>query len=188
MRRVLAVMTTVGAMLWFAPEAALAQAADGHIVGIVLDPTGASIPGCAVVVENVNTGVRWNQETDQLGAYRFNNLPVGQYPLSTELEGFAATILSGIAIALNRSTTVNITLELGQVQMEVEVTAATAQIDTTSSMIGDSFDSRQALYSPSSDLTLGVLNLSLQGAGVASSGGTGLCQGPSISGQRPAAP
>ena len=185
MRRVLAVMATVGAMLWFAPEAALAQAADGHLVGIVLDPTGASIPGCAVVVENVNTGVRWNQETDQLGAYRFNNLPVGQYTLSTELEGFAATILSGIAIALNRSTTVNITLELGQVQMEVEVTAATAQIDTTSSMIGDSFDSRQALYSPSSDLTLGVLNLSLQGAGVASSGGTGLGQGPSIGGQRP---
>ena len=185
MRRVLAVMATVGAMLWFAPEAALAQAADGHLVGIVLDPTGASIPGCAVVVENVNTGVRWNQETDQLGAYRFNNLPVGQYTLSTELEGFAATILSGIAIALNCSTTVNITLELGQVQMEVEVTAATAQIDTTSSMIGDSFDSRQALYSPSSDLTLGVLNLSLQGAGVASSGGTGLGQGPSIGGQRP---
>ena len=185
MRRVLAVMATVGAMLWFAPEAALAQAADGHLVGIVLDPTGASIPGCAVVVENVNTGVRWNQETDQLGAYRFNNLPVGQYTLSTELEGFAATILSGIAIALNRSTTVNITLELGQVQMEVEVTAATAQIDTTSSMVGDSFDSRQALYSPSSDLTLGVLNLSLQGAGVASSGGTGLGQGPSIGGQRP---
>ncbi len=185
MRRVLAVMATVGAMLWFAPEAALAQAADGHLIGIVLDPTGASIPGCAVVVENVNTGVRWNQETDQLGAYRFNNLPVGQYTLSTELEGFAATILSGIAIALNRSTTVNITLELGQVQMEVEVTAATAQIDTTSSMVGDSFDSRQALYSPSSDLTLGVLNLSLQGAGVASSGGTGLGQGPSIGGQRP---
>ena len=104
MRRVLAVMATVGAMLWFAPEAALAQAADGHLVGIVLDPTGASIPGCAVVVENVNTGVRWNQETDQLGAYRFNNLPVGQYTLSTKLEGFAATILSGIAITLNRST------------------------------------------------------------------------------------
>ena len=185
MRRLLTVLATVAAMLWIVPETVFAQAADGHLVGFVLDPTGASVPGCAVVVENVNTGVRWSQETDQLGAYRFNNLPVGQYTLSTELEGFAPTMLSGITVALNRSTTVNITLELGQVRMEVEVTAATAQIDTTSSMIGDSFGSRQALYSPGSDLALGVLNLSLQGAGVASSGGTGLGQGPSIGGQRP---
>ncbi len=178
-------MSAAVTMLWVAPEAARAQAADGHLVGIVLDKTGASIPGCAVVVENVNTGVRWNQEADESGAYRFNNLPVGQYTLSAELEGFAPTILSGIAIALNRSTTVNVTLELGHVRMQVEVTAATAQIDTTSSIIGGSFDSRQALYSPSSDISLGVLNLSLQGAGVASSGGTGLGQGPSIGGQRP---
>ena len=166
-------------------EAVLAQAVDGHLVGIVLDQTGGAIPGCSMVVENVNTGVGWNQETDELGAYRFNNLPVGQYTLSTESEGFAPTILSGIAIALNRSTTVNVTLELGNVQTEVEVTVATARIDTTSSMIGGSFDSRQALYRPSSDLALGVLNLSLQGAGVASSGGTGLGEGPSIGGQRP---
>ena len=173
------------AILLTAPDATLAQAADGHLVGIVLDQTGAAVPGCAVAAENVNTGVRWNKETDELGAYRFNNLPVGQYTLSAESEGFAPTILSGIAIALNRSTTLNVTLELGQVQTEVEVTAATAQIDTTSSSVGGSFDSRQALYSPSSDIALGVLNLSLQGAGVASSGGTGLGQGPSIGGQRP---
>ena len=185
MRRLLIVMAIAGPLLLAAPEAVLAQAADGHLVGIVLDQTGGAIPGCSVVVENANTGVRWNQETDALGAYRFNNLPVGQYMLSAELEGFAPTILSGITIALNRSTTVNVTLELGQVQTEVEVTVATAQIDTTSSMIGGSFDSRQALYSPSSDLALGVLNLSLQGGGVASSGGTGLGEGPSVGGQRP---
>ena len=170
---------------WAWPERAASQAADGHLVGIVLDQTGSSIPACAVTAENDGTGVVWNQETDQLGAYRFNNLPVGRYTLSAEAEGFAPAILSGIAIALNRSTTVNITLELGEVDTEVDVTAATAQIDTTSSSITGSFDSRQALYSPSSDIALGVLNLSLQGAGVASSGGTGLGEGPSIGGQRP---
>ena len=133
------------------PDTALSQAADGHLVGIVLDQSEAAIPLCTVVVENVNTGVRWNQQTDEFGAYRFNNLPVGQYTLSAEAEGFAPTMLSGVAIALNRSTTVNVGLELGRLQTEVAVTAATAQIDTTSAMVGGSFDSRQALYSPSSD-------------------------------------
>ena len=185
MRHSFLVAATVAGTLWAWPQPVSGQAADGHLVGIVLDQSGSSIPGCAVEVENVSTGVVWNQETDQLGAYRFNNLPVGQYTLSAESEGFALSRLSGIAIALNRSTTVNIALELGQVDTEVEVTAATAQIDTTSSSITGSFDSRQALYSPSSDIALGVLNLSLQGAGVASSGGTGLGEGPSIGGQRP---
>ena len=126
MRRLLIAMAAAVPMLLAAPEAALAQAADGHLVGIVLDQSGASMPGSAVAAENVSTGVIWNQEPDELGAYRFNNLPVGQYTLSAESEGFAPTILSGIAIALNRSTTVNVTLELGQVQTEIEVTAATA--------------------------------------------------------------
>ena len=171
--------------LWAWPQLISGQAADGHLVGLVMDQSGLSIPGCTVEVENDGTGVVWLQETDQFGAYRFNNLPAGRYTLSAESPGFAPAILSAVTIALNRSTTVNVTLVVGQIDMEVEVTAATAQIDTTSSSISGSFDSRQALYSPSTDIALGVLNLSLQGAGVASSGGTGLGEGPSIGGQRP---
>lgn len=59
------------------PDRAIGQAADGHLVGIVLDQTGASVPGCTVEVENVATGVIWKRQTDALGAYRFNNLAVG---------------------------------------------------------------------------------------------------------------
>ena len=178
-------VAAAAAILLIVPDAARGQAADGHLVGTVLDQTGASIPGCSVIVENVNTGVQWNQKTDERGAYRFNNLPVGEYTLSAASEGFAPAMLSGIAVSLNRATTANISLELGEVQTAVEVTAASVQIDTTTATVGESFDARQALYSPSSDLALGVLNLSLQGAGVASSGGTGLGEGPSIGGQRP---
>ena len=166
-------------------DRAAGQAADGHLVGIVLDQTGASIPGSTVRAENDATGNFWFGETDALGAYRFNNLPVGSYTVSVEADGFSPRVLSDIVIALNRSNTVNVTLELGGVETEIQVTAATAQIDTTSSNISGSFDARQALYSPSTDIALGVLNLALQGAGVASSGGTGLGEGPSVGGQRP---
>ena len=75
MRHSFLVAATVAGTLWAWPQPVSGQAADGHLVGIVLDQSGSSIPGCAVEVENVSTGVVWNQETDQLGAYRFNNLP-----------------------------------------------------------------------------------------------------------------
>ncbi len=171
----------------FAPGARglCGQAADGNLVGVVRDQTGASLLAAAIRLENVATGVSWRQETDEFGFYRFNNLPVGDYVLTAEADGFAPASLSGIAIALNRTSTANLTLEVGEVVTKLEITAASAQIDTTTPTIGSSFDFRQALYSPSANLPLGVLNLSLQGAGVASSGGTGLGEGPSVGGQRP---
>ena len=184
-RRVLIAIAAALTLSLVASESTFSQASDGHLVGNIFDPAGVPIPGATLTVENIDTAVRWGQEANEFGAYRFNNLPVGQYTLSADSGGFGPAILSGIGIALNRATTVNVTLEVGQVQTELEVIATAAQIDTTSSAIAGSFDSRQALYSPSSDIALGVLNLSLQSAGVASSGGTGLGQGPSIGGQRP---
>ncbi len=65
------------ALLLTVQNVAFGQASDGHLVGIVYDQIGASIPGGFVEVENVNTGAMWNQQTDELGAYRFSNLPVG---------------------------------------------------------------------------------------------------------------
>ena len=67
----------VVALLLTVQNVAFGQASDGHLVGIVYDQIGASIPGGFVEVENVNTGATWNQQTDELGAYRFSNLPVG---------------------------------------------------------------------------------------------------------------
>ena len=175
---------------WFVLILALAaplraQIADGHLLGTVLDKTSRSIAGASVRLENAATGVEWETTADDYGSYRFNNLPVGGYVLTASAEGFAAASLTGVAVALNRTSTVNVVLEVGRLVTEVEVTAAAAAIDTTTPTIGSSFDSRQAVFSPSANLPLGVLNLSLQGGGVASSGGVGLGDGPSVGGQRP---
>lgn len=172
-------------LLLTAPASLRAQATDGHLIGTVFDQVGGLIAGAAVTVENESTGVTWGVATDDHGAYRFNNLPVGDYRLTASAEGFETASLTHIAVALNRTSTANVTLQVGDLETAVTVTAASAQIDTTTTTIGNAFNSRQSLYSPSTNLALGVLNLSLQGAGVASSGGTGLGQGPSVGGQRP---
>ena len=173
------------ALLLVSPASLRAQATDGHLIGTVFDQVGGLIAGAAVTVENESSGVTWDVATDDHGAYRFNNLPVGDYRLTAASEGFETASLTHIAVALNRTSTANVTLQVGEVETAVTVTAASAQIDTTTTTIGNAFNARQSLYSPSTNLALGVLNLSLQGAGVASSGGTGLGQGPSVGGQRP---
>lgn len=164
---------------------AYGQATDGNVIGTIFDATGAVIPNASVEIENVATGVTRTTQTDATGAYRFNNVPVGRYRVTAKASGFTPGGLENLEVALNRTTTANLTLQVGAVAAEIEVTEAGALIDTTTATIGSSFQSREAIYTPASALPMGVFNLALLGGGVASSGGIGLGEGPSVGGQRP---
>jgi hypothetical protein len=169
-----------------AAPAVWSQAMDGNIVGTVLDPSGAVIPTATVDLENVQTGIARTTRTDATGLYRFSNILVGDYAITAKADGFAAKRIENLRVVLNRTTTVNLTLEVGDVTTQVVVSETAATIDTTTATIGSAYNTRSALYTPAAGVdSLGVLNLSLLSAGVASSGGTGLGEGPSVGGQRP---
>ena len=162
-----------------------AQITDGNITGAIFDQTGAALPNATVELENNATGVKHARQTDAAGAYRFQNVPVGNYKLSATAPGFTTKTLASIEVQLNRTKTVNVTLEVSGVATEVVVDESAAVIDTTTATIGSSFGEQAAMRLPAMNLNSGVLNLALLGAGVAHSGGLGLGEGPSVGGQRP---
>jgi len=165
---------------------ALGQVADGNIVGSVFDPSGAAVPNAKVDAQNVASGVRSSAKSDGTGAYRFNNLLVGNYTITVSVSGFATTALKQVPVELSRTTTVNVKLEIGTVETTVEVTDLRALIDSTTAQISNFYPSRLAADLPAAaNPTGGYLNLSLLGAGVASSGGVGAGTGPAVGGQRP---
>ncbi|MCW5978709.1 MAG: carboxypeptidase regulatory-like domain-containing protein [Bryobacteraceae bacterium] len=168
-----------------AAAVAFGQATDGHITGTVLDATGAVIPGADVELTNVTTDVVRAARSDGSGIYRFQNVLAGRYRLTVRAEGFAPATVENIDITLNRATTLNVTLGLAAVASQVDVVEAAAQIDTTSATIGSAYGQAQAIYNPLSSQAYGVYNLALMSAGVASSGGLGVGDGPSVGGQRP---
>lgn len=162
-----------------------AQASDGNLVGTVVDQMGASIPNAAVEITNTATGVKFTTTTGMDGQYRFNNILVGLYDIKITHAGFTSTILRNNAIALNTTITANATLAVGDVATIVDVTETAALIDTTTAQIGTTFGAREAIDVPAASLAYGVLNLALLNAGVTSSGGVGLGEGPSVGGMRP---
>ena len=164
---------------------AFGQASDGNLVGTISDATGAAVANASVVVKNLATGVQAATRSTETGEYRFNNLPVGQYELSAQAAGFTATRVGNLSVELNKTATVNVTLQIGVVTSTVEVAEAPATLDTTTAQVGATFERTAAIDIPSSALPLGVLNLSLLEAGVANPGGIGLGDGPSVGGQRP---
>ncbi|HYO80105.1 MAG TPA: carboxypeptidase-like regulatory domain-containing protein [Bryobacteraceae bacterium] len=172
------------------PASVFAQASDANLTGLVTDATGAGVAAAAVSIENPATGFKQTAETLQDGTYRFNNLPPASYTVNISKTGFAASSRRNVQLESTRTSTLNVTLEVGAVATTVEVTEAAAIIDTTTATLQNTYTAAQATRMPitgfgSGATNLGVINLSLLSAGVTSSGGVGYGTGPSIGGQRP---
>lgn len=170
------------------------QATDSIIVGNVADASGSAVIGATVTALNKDTGVKYTSPTNETGDYRINNVPVGRYDVSATAKGFAMATVAGVQLELNHTASVNLVLAVGTVTTQVDVTEAAALIDTSTAQLQTTYDSRTAVEIPMAGAasakvigTSGIWNLSLVGAGVASSGGVGQGTGPSVAGQRPEA-
>jgi hypothetical protein len=163
----------------------LSQVTSGNIVGSILDPTGATIPGAEISALNDATGVANTTHSTSAGEYRFENLPVGTYTVTASSAGFSKATLQAVEVKLNVTVTANLTESVGKAATSVEVSESAVTIDTTTAQIQNTFESKQVEDLPVTAGGSGVLNLSLYSAGVASSGSVGAGTGPSVAGQRP---
>jgi hypothetical protein len=165
-----------------------AQVISGDLVGTVLDKTGAVVPGARVEATKVDTGVKYETKANETGEYRFANLPVGTYNITGSAANFATTTVNGFVIQLNKTSSLQITLEVKGTVTSIEVTGTTTSLDTTTSQLQSTFEAKDigdSALAATGGNGSGVLNLSLLSAGVATSGGVGVGSGPAVGGQRP---
>src|SRR3989475_1549809 len=101
------------------------------ITGVVRDVSGAVVPGAAVTVQQVETGTTRTAQTDEDGNYWSPSLPVGQYEVDVQKTAFKQQVRSGITLAVGQQAVVNITLEVGDVEQRVNVTAEAPLVNTT---------------------------------------------------------
>jgi hypothetical protein len=83
----------------------IAQTSFGRISGSVIDPTGAAIAGAQVIVTNTDTKQARTVTTDNAGFYVATNLPVGQYSVAVEQQGFKRAEQSGFALVADGRVT-----------------------------------------------------------------------------------
>src|ERR1051326_2448051 len=92
-----------------------AQVANGTILGVVQDASGAVIPGVSVTVKNLDTGITRSVTTDEGGRYTVPNLTLGNYEVDGQLAGFQTEVRTGITITVGREAVVNLALkEIGR--------------------------------------------------------------------------
>jgi hypothetical protein len=185
-RKFLVFSFLLGLAFSLAAGSANAQAISGDLVGVILDKTGAAVPGASVEAVNVATGAKLNTVANDNGEYRLNNLPVGVYNVAASAPSFGTTTINGVTIELNKTLTQQITLEIKGAVTSIEVSGVAATLDTTTSQLQTTFNEKDLADLPAASAgASGVLNLSLLSSGVATSGGVGVGSGPSVGGQRP---
>lgn len=148
----------------------------GNMSGVVSDPSGAVIQGAKVTLSGP-TGER-TMDTDAAGRYLFPLLIPGFYSVKITKDGFKTAEVKSAEVVTNRTSNVNVTMELGAGSTVVEVTAAAIAVDTASTSVSSNLTDNFYQAVP---VGRGVTGLFYAAPGVTSGQGTGTAN-PSISG------
>lgn len=146
------------------PSQGWAQNAAGRIIGNVTDPTGAAVPGADVTVTNVATQVSQHVVTDESGHYQALLLPIGNYRVTIEKQGFQKQVFDNQTLQINQSLRLDAALSIGQQTETVEVREQASTVETASSTVGETITGPAIQQAPLDGRN--VLNLALLQPGV----------------------
>jgi hypothetical protein len=134
---------------------AQAGGASGSVAVTVVDPTGSVVVHAALELRDLATNTVRRALTQEVGNYRFVNLPLGAYSLSVSKPGFETQVFNNVTVQAAQTTDLKATLRVGAATQTVEVTAeATPLVTATINTIGTTVTTSQ------------VEGLSLQGRNV----------------------
>lgn len=108
------------------PQASVSTA---ELRGQVTDQNGAAIAGANITITDVGKGTSRSVTSDDDGNYIFLSLPPSLYRMRAEASGFSATNLNDIRLEVGQIATIPISLSVGGVTAEVNVTAGNEVID-----------------------------------------------------------
>ena len=134
--------------LSFFSVTSLAQSVRGSMAGNITDPSGALVAGAKVTARNSETGVAETTTSTSDGAYRFPELSLGRYEVTISAQGFSSSVQSGVLVTIGSTSALNVTLQPGGETTSVTVDASSPTVETESSDVGGTVDSRQITQLP----------------------------------------
>ena len=121
----------------------------GQIIGQVTDPTAAVVPQAQVQLRDAATGAIRNTSTDMTGQYAFPQVTPGSYSLTVSSSGFAKAVIQPIKVDLGKTSTINITLQVGATGQVVEVRSTPgAELQTLDATVGNTVGGNELLSLP----------------------------------------
>ena len=120
----------------------------GSVTGVVRDRAQAVVTGAHVTITNVQTNLSQEATSSSDGSYHFLALPAGTYRINATAAGFKPFSATDIVLQVNDQLRIDITLQVGTVMEEVNVSANAVHVETESTQLGDVIDSKKMLALP----------------------------------------
>lgn len=142
---------------WIAAAAAVvllagtanAQQVFGRIFGTVTDATGGAVQNAKVTITDQNKGTQFVVESNESGNYDKGQLIPGTYQVEFEAAGFGKQQAKDIGVLVNAAAKVDASLQPGNVNQTVEVTAAAPTLQADRADVQTSFTGQQLIDLPS---------------------------------------
>lgn len=137
-------LITLSLMIASCAVLSLAQGSPtGTITGVTQDSTGSVLPGSRVIATNTGTSTTFEATSNESGVYNLRSLPVGNYNVTVEAQGFKKTTFTDVTVRVNDEVRLDATLTVGALSEEVTVTAETSLVTTTSPTLKTVIDARR---------------------------------------------
>jgi len=127
---------------------AFAQQVSGTVVGQVTDQSGAAVPGAALTLKALGTGVTRQATSNSSGEYSFQATAVGKYTLDVAAPSFKGYTANNVTVNVASITRVDAKLSAGSVSETVQVSADAVQVNTDSGALGALVDGTQVKELP----------------------------------------
>jgi hypothetical protein len=112
------------------------QSFQGGLRGAVRDANGV-IPGVSVTLTNEGTNVSRSTATNDVGEYVFAAVLPGTYTVRATLQGFKSFERHGLTIGTQQFITLDLILEVGEVEESITVTGDAPIIETSNASMGE---------------------------------------------------
>jgi len=104
--------------------------------GLILDTTGAGIPGAAIAIVNQDSGFRRITQSQPDGHYLVPGVGAGVYKLTVRKDGFRTVVRFGVKLAPGRPARVDFTLPLGSTQETITVEGTAPLLNREDATLG----------------------------------------------------
>jgi hypothetical protein len=123
-------------------------ATTSSLTGVVVDSSGAVIPGADIVVKNNATAGESRAVSDATGSFTLPSMPPGSYTVTVSLMGFKTVVMPDVQLIAAQPAKVTARLEVGQLQETVTVTGATEIVQAESSAVATTLSTKQITSVP----------------------------------------
>ena len=134
-------------VLLFVPSFTYGQAR-GSFSGTVTDKSGSFIAGATVKAVSQSTGASREAKTDDEGHYSIPLLPVANYTLRVEFQGFQTTERKDVRLQVDEQRELDFTLSPAAISSQVEVSATEVSVETSNPSLGQVITSEQVTLLP----------------------------------------